>query len=490
MAKCKQGRPRTRGNGQGTLYRRGGRGVWLMSWYDNNNKRHSATSGTTDKRAAERILAKRIEGVALRRGGVIDAQKDRYSVESRKPLNQHITDYIGHCRHVGQAPRHVDQKQKHLDRLCDLIDASRLNDLTADGIERYMRKLRDDGLSARTANFARQIAVAFASWCAKTGRMESNPLSVVPKLDEQRDRRRVRRPLNDDELARLLEVADSRGRKAWYLTAVLAGLRKGDLQRLRWCDVNFDHQTITISHGKAKRTDVIPMHDQLAEELRRRRDEALATPRAKVFPTTVTDATRLKDFLRAGLACEVVVMGEDGKPVMIGKGKRERPRTRIVAEDSEGRVIDLHAMRTTLGTNLARSGVAPQLAQRIMRHSDYKTTLKHYTVLGLTDTAKAIGELPDIGMPSDESSKATGTHDHTPDNSTQQYRQQCARDKVRDGATPCDDHDKQRTSRPGDKSIVGGTLCDAMQGSASADKKAGEGTRTLNIQLGRLTLYH
>ena len=56
--------------------------------------------------------------------------------------------------------------------------------------------------------------------------------------------------------------------------------------------------------------------------------------------------------------------------------------------EPDGWVIDLHALRTTLGTQLARAGVAPQIAQRIMRHADYRTTLKHYTVLGLADTAR------------------------------------------------------------------------------------------------------
>ena len=172
---------------------------------------------------------------------------------------------------------------------------------------------------------------------------------MVPKLDDQRNRRRVRRPLTDDELARLLDIAGQRGRKAWYLTAMLAGLRKGDMQRLRWCDIDFYNNTITISEGKARRVDLIPMHPQLAEELNLRRDQAMATLTAKVFPTTVTDVTRRKDFESAN----------------------------IQLQDDEGRVVDLHAMRTTLGTNLARAGVAPQLAQRIMRHSDYKTTLKH-----------------------------------------------------------------------------------------------------------------
>ncbi len=38
---------------------------------------------------------------------------------------------------------------------------------------------------------------------------------------------------------------------------------------------------------------------------------------------------------------------------MIGKGKHRRPKMRIVVEDDDGKVIDLHALRTTLGTQLA-----------------------------------------------------------------------------------------------------------------------------------------
>ncbi len=177
--------------------------------------------------------------------------------------------------------------------------------------------------------------------------------------------------------------------------------------------MDFDAQTITVRNGKAKRTDLIPMHPQLADELMRRRDTSMATPKARVFPQTVTDRTRLHDFLRAGLAREVVVTDADGKPVMIGKGKRQRPKIRIVTEDADGRCVDLHAMRTTLGTNLARAGVAPQIAQRIMRHSDYKTTLKHYTVLGLTDTSKAVADLPAIGT-ADVEVAATGTDANSP----------------------------------------------------------------------------
>jgi len=430
------------GNGQGTLIKRCERGCWLAKWHDHNGKRRERSTRTTDKAAARRILAKLIADTALRREGVIDATKDRFAIEERKRLSDHVADYIAHCRHIGQATRHIDQKQQHLVRLQEATGATRLSDLCADTLERHLRTIREKDLSARSVNFARQIAVAFMSWAVKTGRAAKNPLTVVPKLDEQRDRRRVRRPLTDDEMASLLAVSEPVGRKAWYMAAALAGLRKGDLTRLIWADIDFEDNSITVRDGKAKRTDVIPMHPQLAEELKCRRDAAMATPKAKVFPQTVTDRTRQKDFLRAGIAHEAVVTDNEGKPVMIGTGKWRRPKTRIVCEDPEGRVVDLHAMRTTLGTNLARAGIAPQLAQRIMRHADYRTTHKHYTVLGLTDTAKAIEQLPAIGLPSASAAKATGTMDGRSEQYHQQHHQR-VRKAAQLGATRC--NEMQRT---------------------------------------------
>lgn len=402
-----------RSKGTGSLFRKSAKGAWIASYWDHAGKRREHSTRTTDRQAAERILTKLVADTALRRDLVIDPRDDRFATEGRRPLTEHVAAYIAHCRHAGQAPHHVGQKETQLEAMIAGSKATRLAELTADALELHLSALKDRKLAARSVNFARQIAVAFYGWCVKTGRAESNPLRVVPKQDEARDRRRVRRPLTDDEMTRLLAVARERGRDAWYLAAALAGLRKGDLQRLTWGDVNFAESTVTIRHGKAKRTDTIPMHPQLAEALRRRLAAFPALPTARVWSDTVGDVTRLKDFLRAGIARRVDVVDAEGKPVKIGTGKRERVKTRIVVEDDEGRVIDLHALRTTLGTQLARAGVTPQVAQRIMRHGDYRTTLKHYTVLGLTDTAAAMDRLPGIA-PERQADAATGTTDTAP----------------------------------------------------------------------------
>jgi len=58
--------------------------------------------------------------------------------------------------------------------------------------------------------------------------------------------------------------------------------------------------------------------------------------------------------------------------------------------------VDLHSLRHTFGTLLARSGVHPRTAMELMRHSDIRLTTKIYQHLDLADTAGAINKLPVI----------------------------------------------------------------------------------------------
>lgn len=129
--------------------------------------------------------------------------------------------------------------------------------------------------------------------------------------------------------------------------------------------IDFQRGVIVIRYGKAHRVDEVPIHGELRIALRA---AGPGHPGAKVISAVVTNTTRQNDFERGNI-----------KP------------------DAEGRVADLHSLRISLGTRLAREGIAPQIARRIMRHSDYRTTLKHYTSLGLSDDAAALAR---IGGPS------------------------------------------------------------------------------------------
>jgi integrase len=69
-------------------------------------------------------------------------------------------------------------------------------------------------------------------------------------------------------------------------------------------------------------------------------------------------------------------------------------RAGIPKRDDRGRTVDIHALRTTFGTLLARAGVAPRTAQALMRHSDINLTMSVYTDPRLLDTAAAVESLP------------------------------------------------------------------------------------------------
>ena len=375
-----------RSKGAGSIYKRVPKGPWILSYFDHMGRRRERSSRTTDRSAAERILNKIVADEALRRARVIDPRQDRMSAEAQRAIAEHFADYITHCQHASQATRHVLQKRSLLRKFAEQESISRLADMTPGALEGYLRHLKSNGRSARTLNFARQNVLAFYEWCVKMGRAESNTLSCVPKQDERRDRRRIRRPLSEDELGRLLAVARRAGREEWYLAAVMAGLRKGDLQRIRWCDLDFEQKTLTIRDGKSRRCDVLPMHPQLAAALWEMRERTEPRTMDPIWPRSVSDRTRMRDFLEAGIARRIAIQAGPGVPI----------RWKIVAEDEQGRVADLHALRMTLGTSLARAGVAPQVAQRLLRHSDYKTTMNHYTSLGLRDVAAAVEALPRV----------------------------------------------------------------------------------------------
>ncbi len=90
--------------------------------------------------------------------------------------------------------------------------------------------------------------------------------------------------------------------------------------------------------------------------------------------------------------------------------------TVIATAKREIAIADFHSLRHTFGTLLAQSGVSPQEAQRLMRHSTINLTMNLYTHLTIQDKARAINKLPPIVIKHPKQVK-TGTCD-VPENLT------------------------------------------------------------------------
>lgn len=266
-------------------------------------------------------------------------------------------------RIVGRTGRHASNMEQLVLRLAGLAGVTRTEEFTPDRATTALGTLLQRGRTRRTVDSYRQALHAFGAWLCRTERVEKSPWWNLPRLATAADRTFRRRALTDEEISRLLAVADARGRGLWYRFGLLAGLRRSEIRWLDWSSIDLAAGILRL-RGKARhRVDELPLHPEILLRL-------LRVPPLKrtgrVFPTVPSVRTRLRDFERAGI-----------------------PR-----KDAQGRIADLHALRTTLATRLAFSAVPPIVTMRLLRHSRIETTLAHYVSYQMDPLREALARVP------------------------------------------------------------------------------------------------
>ncbi len=177
--------------------------------------------------------------------------------------------------------------------------------------------------------------------------------------------------------------------------------------------------------------------------------QAWLTVRAGVSKTKKTDTLHIRADLAAGLRAWRLECGNppDDAPVFtvpVNLVSILRRDLKAAGIDPTG--LDVHALRHTTATHLAKAGVAPRTAQSIMRHSDIRLTLGTYTDPRLLDTASALDALPSSDRrPDTDRQRATGTYDTSSEPLGVQLGGM-VRPGMQKPASGCSDGDKARHS--------------------------------------------
>jgi len=166
----------------------------------------------------------------------------------------------------------------------------------------------------------------------------------------------------------------------FYRLAALTGLRKSELASILMRDVHLDTTTpyleLRAENAKAGRGAKLPLKADLADVVRnyiaRQCRAANGGERSRLPDMPLINPPTLKTFNLDLAVAEIEKV------------------------DSYGRSVDIHSLRHTFGTMLARAGVTPRTAQELMRHSDIRLTTNIYQHLELIDTASAVEMLPDL----------------------------------------------------------------------------------------------
>jgi integrase len=398
-------------------------------------------TGCRDETAARQVLAELERKAELVRSGVMTATEAAIGDHQAAPLADHLGAYLLHLEASEVSPKHLYEVRRQLRRLAADCRFGRLADLDAAPVERWLVRRTAEGMSGRTRNTYLAAVLAFAGWCVEDSRLAANPFTRITKANEEADRRRTRRALEEAELAKLLDatrrrplldamtvrrgkrrgqavarLSDAtrerlellgRERALVYKTFLLTGLRRGELASVTVGQLHLDGPVafLALNAGdeKSREGNDIPLRDDLAADLRAwvadklRRLQEGACQAGEPIPARLPP-----DTLLFTVPVELVkILNRDLR--LAGIPKR----------DERGRTLDVHALRHTFGTHLSKSGVAPRVAQAAMRHSTLDLTMNVYTDPKLLDVGGALDALPPLPLPGDlpegEAVRATGT---------------------------------------------------------------------------------
>jgi len=322
----------------------------------------------TDKGASKQLMAELERALARGERGLIDP----FEEHKRRPLAEHVSDYVADLTALGRDAKYVDNCRRRLNGLIAACEWKTLAHVSSDSFSKWRERIPKlpDGRSEigpRTQNQYLEAVRSFCNWCVKRKRCPVNPLADLQKADETSDVRRARRALTVEQVVALLDAVPVVHRTV-YRFFLTTGLRRQEAEDLCWGDIHLDAPTpfikLRAKLTKSRRADSVPLRGDLTEELRKSRGEAGDADRVfKSVPTI--------DEHRAYLAA-----------------------AKIEWEDSEGRRADLHALRHTYGTLLSNAGVAPREAMELMRHTDLRLTMKVYTDPRIFNLAGAVERLP------------------------------------------------------------------------------------------------
>ena len=316
----------------------------------------------SDKQVAQEKLRQLVQDREKELQGLLPPKTMRDA--SQVPLSKHLEDFIGDLRALGRNHQYIAEFENRLLLLMEQCRWRSPVDVTADSFVSWRSQQEK---AAKTMNEYLASAKGFLNWMLKQGRIATNPLAAVQKIETRGKEVRARRAYSDAELHALLKVAGKR--RIVYLTAALTGIRHGELKALRWNDVNFNAEkpsvTVRASISKNHKLACLPLHPHLVTELLRFRP-VKAKPDDLVFAGLMPHSTTFKAHLKAAGI----------------------PKT-----DSQGRVVDFHSLRHTFCTNLHRAGVPQREAMELMRHNDPRLTANTYADASLFSLRAAVEKL-------------------------------------------------------------------------------------------------
>jgi integrase len=324
---------------------------YIITYYEGSGRRRWETIGP-NLHEARQVLAERM---SERRTGKSRVPRDKMTVAElvRKWKENYLTVQL----QLGRLkPSTLRSYQSNLDgHIAPFFGAMSLSEVTLASVQQFIKVLLGKGLSPKTIGNVIVILKEMLKHAVQWGHLDANPVQYIERPrgeDKEMD------VLTPDEIRRLLD-AQEEPLRTLLLTAVLTGMRQGELFGLQWENIDFARHLIHVRRSL--------WHGTLGTPKSRRSRRAIDMP-----PTLEQALQQLLTTRRS----EFVFCSERGTPLDADNFRhREFP---AALRRAQLRRIRFHDLRHTYTSLLIAHGAHPKYIQAQLGHASIQTTLDRY----------------------------------------------------------------------------------------------------------------
>ena len=380
------------------LYKQTASENWWIG-YRVNGKQYRRSTGTPDRKQAERELAKIGQIDQAQKAGTLTEEFFRLITNQQaptEPLRGYADQWLDECRDL--SGKTLERYRDVMREFCQSVNATPetplLRDVRPEAIGSFLRAKRAK-TSTATAKLCRRILATFFNYAVENRVLSVSPVPSAKSLMLTKDSKSARRAFTLTELKTLYTKAPNDFWRYMVLAGFYMGQRMGDLITLTWAAVDFEHRVIRLTTRKTGTAMQIPLRAELETALRELKKRAGA-----VNPADAIWPEQAKAYAARGAGEFSNQFYEDVLlPAGLVPARPHQPPKEAKAIGRGGRrkvnAVSFHCLRHTFVSLLKVTGGSQAVAKELAGHSsDAVSDL--YTHVPEEALSKAINQLPQV----------------------------------------------------------------------------------------------
>lgn len=389
----KRGKPKINGNGQGTIYKMSNgkfRGQLTIGYNDNGSPKRKSFTGKTKKEVSDKM-----------KNFYVDNNRGLLPTDDKITLTQWFYTWLFNYRIHDLKPSSFERYEGLYRNYIDYspIGNIKLVDLRTNHIQAYYNSLiAEDGKSPSTIKTINKCLKSCLNQALKEGYIMKNYCTLITLPKGSNNSKTSIDVFSLEEQQSFMLECMNRNNGMLYILALGTGLRLGEILALKWTDINFKDNYISITKA-IKSTYVIDSKGN--REFQILEQDPKTKNSIRTVPLNESLIRLLQQYRKEQLLnrdCNIEIYFDNNLVFCTPTGNylnesNVRKTFKRILKKCNLKEIRFHDLRHTFATRLFENSIAPKTVQSILGHSDISTTLNIYTHVMKDTQDKAIDKL-------------------------------------------------------------------------------------------------